>query len=178
MNHTVNASASDEKHHMIETAAYYRAEKRGFSSGDPMADWIEAEREINASLQRHDDPATAEHETAAYRRLRAEFKKIMAGTQERISADSVKKAFDRAGRELKQLGEFFPDTVDRAGRRLRQEVAAAVEKTGYRWDSLADKSHEIFDDWKDRGDQFVRQASTALNDRVKRFRRKEERDKK
>ena len=178
MNHTVKASASDEKHHMIETAAYYRAEKRGFSSGDPVADWIEAEREINTSLQHHDDPVSAEHETAAYRRSRDEFKRIMAGTQERISPNTIKKAFDRAGRELKQLGEFFPDTVDRTGRRLRQEVAAAVEKTGSRWDFLADKSHEIFDDWKDRGDQFVRKASTALNTWVRRFREKEEQDKK
>ena len=35
---------------MIEEAAYYRAEKRGFSGGDPVADWLAAEAEIDALL--------------------------------------------------------------------------------------------------------------------------------
>jgi len=36
---------------MIQLAAYLRAEKRGFQGGDPMHDWIEAEREIDATLK-------------------------------------------------------------------------------------------------------------------------------
>jgi hypothetical protein len=35
---------------MIEEAAYYRAEKRGFGNGDPVADWLAAEAEIDALL--------------------------------------------------------------------------------------------------------------------------------
>jgi hypothetical protein len=35
---------------MIEEAAYYIAERRGFEPGDPAADWAAAEAEIDAQL--------------------------------------------------------------------------------------------------------------------------------
>ncbi len=34
-----------DRQQMIATAAYYRAEKRGFDNGDEMQDWLEAEAE-------------------------------------------------------------------------------------------------------------------------------------
>jgi hypothetical protein len=40
----------EEQHEMIAQAAYYRAEKRGFGDGDPLADWLEAETEIDKQL--------------------------------------------------------------------------------------------------------------------------------
>lgn len=46
-----------EKHQeMIAIAAYYRAEHRGFSQGDPVADWLEAEAEIERLLQAESGP--------------------------------------------------------------------------------------------------------------------------
>ena len=33
----------DQRRQMIAEAAYFRAERRGFSGGDPATDWIEAE---------------------------------------------------------------------------------------------------------------------------------------
>lgn len=33
----------------VATAAYYRAEKRGFSPGGELDDWLEAEREISSA---------------------------------------------------------------------------------------------------------------------------------
>jgi hypothetical protein len=51
MNNINPSSISEQRHRMIETAAYYRAEKRGFSGGDAIKDWIEAEREIDVSFQ-------------------------------------------------------------------------------------------------------------------------------
>jgi hypothetical protein len=35
---------------MIATAAYYRAERRGFTDGGEMEDWLEAEEKIIADL--------------------------------------------------------------------------------------------------------------------------------
>ncbi len=35
---------------MIAEAAYFKAEKRGFSGGDPVADWLAAESEVDALL--------------------------------------------------------------------------------------------------------------------------------
>lgn len=37
---------------MIEESAYFRAERRGFVGGDPVADWLASEREINDLLAR------------------------------------------------------------------------------------------------------------------------------
>lgn len=36
----------EERSQMIATAAYFRAEARGFDGGDPVADWLAAEAEI------------------------------------------------------------------------------------------------------------------------------------
>jgi len=41
----------DERHQMIAVAAYYRAEQRGFTHGDPVQDWLEAETEVAMRLQ-------------------------------------------------------------------------------------------------------------------------------
>jgi hypothetical protein len=172
MNNDSKASAPEEKHRMIEKAAYYRAEKRGFFDSDPVEDWLEAEREIDDSFQHPDDARASDQERAAYKRMRAEFKKILASAQDKINADTIKQAFDRTSRELKELGEFFPETVDRAGKRLKHDVAAAVEKMGPRWDAFSERSHGLFEIWKDKGGQFVNQACTALNAWVSRYRDK------
>jgi hypothetical protein len=39
----------DERHERIAKAAYLRAAARGFADGDPMRDWLEAERELGES---------------------------------------------------------------------------------------------------------------------------------
>lgn len=38
------------RHAMIAEAAYFRAERRGFSEGGALNDWLEAEREITRIL--------------------------------------------------------------------------------------------------------------------------------
>jgi hypothetical protein len=42
----------EERHAMIEMAAYLRAEKRGFVEGDPAEDWTAAEAEVDSRLTR------------------------------------------------------------------------------------------------------------------------------
>ena len=54
-NHIASSSFSivdpDLRQQMIATAAYYRAERRGFDGGDPSIDWCEAEMEVDQILQ-------------------------------------------------------------------------------------------------------------------------------
>ena len=76
MNNISKISASEEKNHMIETAAYFRAQKRGFSNGDPVKDWLEAEREIDALFQQPDDARFSMLERAACQRMRAAVEKM------------------------------------------------------------------------------------------------------
>lgn len=41
---------------MIAEAAYYRAGRRGFDGGDPVADWLDAEAETEALLRSSGEP--------------------------------------------------------------------------------------------------------------------------
>ena len=41
----------EEREHMISEAAYYLAERRGFSPGNEMEDWLQAETEIDSLIQ-------------------------------------------------------------------------------------------------------------------------------
>jgi hypothetical protein len=45
------AVSPEHRYHMIATAAYYLAERRGFAGGYEMQDWITAEAEIDAQLK-------------------------------------------------------------------------------------------------------------------------------
>jgi len=41
-----------ERHEQVAVAAYFHAEHRGFNGGDPVADWLAAEAEIDAALNK------------------------------------------------------------------------------------------------------------------------------
>jgi hypothetical protein len=41
-----------QRYRLIEEAAYFRAERRGFAAGHELDDWLEAEREILAADSR------------------------------------------------------------------------------------------------------------------------------
>lgn len=166
------APTSDQKHRMIAEAAYFRAEKRGFAGGDPVDDWFTAEVEIEESLKAFRRAEPQNQELAAYERMRQEMKKRLANIHDTVNADIIKQAFDRAGREIRELGEFLPETVDKASKMLKGEIATTVERLGPRWESFSGKSAEIFEVWKDRGVGFLNQASGALNDWVRRYRKK------
>ena len=63
MSHTKHAAKASQKqaaidsnaarhHDQIADAAYYHAEHRGFKGGDPVADWLAAEAEIDAAFKK------------------------------------------------------------------------------------------------------------------------------
>ncbi|MBI4404328.1 MAG: DUF2934 domain-containing protein [Deltaproteobacteria bacterium] len=43
---------ADERRQMVEQAAYFLAEKRGFEAGHELEDWLSAERQIESRLGR------------------------------------------------------------------------------------------------------------------------------
>jgi chromosome partitioning protein len=50
------AVTSARRQAMIARVAYEHAEHRGFAGGNPMQDWLDAEREVDALLAREDNP--------------------------------------------------------------------------------------------------------------------------
>jgi hypothetical protein len=55
-----NKVSDEQRRQMIAEAAYFRAERRGFGV-DPVADWIEAEIEIDARVREIEDAHLIEH---------------------------------------------------------------------------------------------------------------------
>ncbi len=47
---TTPSVSPDQRHAMIAETAYLRAAARGFSGGDPVADWLASERDVDALL--------------------------------------------------------------------------------------------------------------------------------
>jgi len=45
----------DIRRALIAETAYLRAERRGFQGGDPVADWLESEKEVDLLLSRRAD---------------------------------------------------------------------------------------------------------------------------
>ena len=44
------SSDAEQRHHRISEAAYYRAQRRGFTPGAEEEDWFEAEKEIDGGM--------------------------------------------------------------------------------------------------------------------------------
>jgi hypothetical protein len=42
--------SEDQRHEMIAKCAYFIARSRGFQGGDPLADWLQAEAEVDEHL--------------------------------------------------------------------------------------------------------------------------------
>jgi hypothetical protein len=43
-------TSADERWRMIAQAAYFLANERGFDGGDPLSDWLAAEKRVDAML--------------------------------------------------------------------------------------------------------------------------------
>lgn len=46
------AAEHQQRQNQVAVAAYFHAERRGFSGGDALADWLAAESEIDAGLNK------------------------------------------------------------------------------------------------------------------------------
>jgi Protein of unknown function (DUF2934) len=51
----------ERRRQMVAEHAYHRAAERGFANGDPLKDWLEAEREVQAELEESNRGDTAAH---------------------------------------------------------------------------------------------------------------------
>ena len=47
--------SAEQRNAMIAESAYLRAESRGFQGGDPVQDWLDGEKEVDALLSRAAD---------------------------------------------------------------------------------------------------------------------------
>lgn len=151
----------EERRRMIAEAAYFRALRRGFNGGDPVTDWIAAEREINAALP---SAQQQKEEAIVYEKLRTAVKHLLAETHGIVSAEAIRHAFDKATEEIKRTGAHTAETVGKVAASLRKDIASTATRLGPKWENLSKKSGDLFDVWHDRGSLFLAQASAAVGD--------------
>jgi len=158
---TEPAVSSADRDHMIAEAAYFRALSRGFHGGDPVEDWLAAEREINHLLPR---PAQQRRELAAYQALRKEIADRLGEIRENLSAEMVRDTLQRARERLKNAGEHAADTVDKVGASIEKDLINVAQRMGSKWGALSEKTADVFSVWRDRSNIFLGSAARAVSD--------------
>lgn len=155
------STSSEARRRMIAEAAYYRALSRGFKGGNPLDDWLAAEREIN---QRLPNARQQKEEAVVYERLREAVGKFLADAHDTVNGDTVRQAFDKATDEIKKTGTHTAETVTKIAAALRKDMAAAAAKMGPKWEAFSEKSADLFSVWRDRGNVFLGQAADAVGE--------------
>jgi hypothetical protein len=131
---------SSQRQQMIAEAAYFKAERRGFDSGDTVRDWCEAEAEIDARLLQLEDGQLVERIEEALesagRRLAAVRRKVARLSREARSEwerdldklvalrDTLKPKLA----EFKEQGERAGRIVREQAENLRDEIAETVQR--------------------------------------------------
>jgi hypothetical protein len=151
--------SEQERKRLIAEDAYFRSLNRGFKGGDPLADWLAAEREINRLLP---SPKQQKEEHAAYNKLNAAIRARLAAVRENVNADTMHDVLDKARASLREAGEHTAETIDKVAATIEKDIAAAVQRMGPAWESLSAKTAGLFEVWRDRGTAFLGQASAAL----------------
>lgn len=161
---TSTTATERERRVRIAELAYQRAAARGFQGGDPVNDWLEAEREINRLMPK---PQQQKDDLAAYDKLRQLIRERLADAREGMSAATLHDALDRARAKLRDAGEHTVDTVERVAATAEKEMADTVRRMGPTWHSMTEKTGDVFVVWRDRGATFLGHAAGAAADWLK-----------
>lgn len=141
---TAQRVTEHQRRQMIADAAYFRAERRGFDGGDPMADWLEAETEVDAGLREIGGKSLLEELDArlavANGRLRAFEKKLSgttAGAREEWTQDIEKLAklcdkFKKRLDEIRDQGEHAGEKAKAQADKIWHEISDIIERMSSR----------------------------------------------
>ena len=151
----------DDRQQMIAEAAYLRAAQRGFQGGDPLADWLAAEADIERALPR---PHQQKEEIALYERLRSEVQDRLGEIRAGVNAESVRDAVERAVARIREAGGHTGDRLNRVAESLRKDITSAAERMGPQWESFSERSADVFAVWRDRGSSFLSRAAEAVGE--------------
>jgi len=162
---------NEEKNSMIAEAAYFRSRNRDYP-GDPLADWLGAESEVEDALAAYCRSENQEQEFSAYQRIRTEVRRILEKAEETVNADTVRQALEKVTGQLRQVGEFIPENIDKASKTVKHEITGAIEKLGYNWDNFRIKQSELLASWKDKSTHTLNQTTKSFQDWLSRWRNK------
>jgi len=130
-------TSSGQRRQMIAEAAYFLAEKRGFDSGDPVGDWIEAETEVDARLRRIE----AEHLVARLEEAVATASKKLAALKKKVSSMTAD-ARTEWNEDVEKLAKLR-DTLQRKLPELREQGEQAGQKALQQAEKLWEEMMQI-----------------------------------
>jgi uncharacterized protein involved in exopolysaccharide biosynthesis len=129
---------------MIAEAAYFRAERNGFTDGDPLRDWCEAEVEVDERLRQLEDEHLVgrleEGLVAASKKL-ATMKKKMTGLTADVRTEwqqdaerlaTLRKQLESKLEELRERGEHAGLQLRQQADKVRVEIAELVQRVSAR----------------------------------------------
>jgi chromosome segregation ATPase len=133
--------SAEQRLQMIAEAAYFRAEARGFHGGDPVADWIDAEAEVDAQIRHTESEQLLERLEACIATATKRFntlKKKVSGA----AADARAEWRD----DVEKLGKLRDSLRDKV-----QELRADGERAGQKarrqaervWDEISDVMQRV-----------------------------------
>lgn len=125
----------EERRRLIAEAAWNRAVARGFTNGDPVTDWLAAEREIEARLNGRDESWLARLE-GRLAMVRDEFKSLKkkAGPRAKAAREEWKKNVDKLEEVLDKLEDRIESLGER-GEKATRKARAQAEKL---WTEIAE----------------------------------------
>ena len=146
---------------MIAEAAYFMAARRGLTGGDPVADWVAAEREISrvmptAKLQKE--------ELAAYEKLRSELTELFSGMRGTVSPENIRHAFDTALEKIRTAGIYAAETISKVADTTKKDMANLAAEMGPGWEKYSEKTAGIFGVWRERGGAYIAAAAKAVGE--------------
>lgn len=150
---TGTAAITDEhRHQMIATAAYYRAERRGFLDGDSVADWLEAEAQIDRMLEQSlisTTPAQGAAKRTFTEGLALELRRFDAKVEE--LADRTRRAKRTVRVKYEKQIEALAEKRAAADRQLRD----LGDRSGPAWDDLKGDAENLWQDLRQTIEQMA-----------------------
>jgi hypothetical protein len=116
-----------------------------------------------AEERKPDDSNTQQkEELRVYERLREETRKLLAQVHDRVNADTIREAVDKASARLKEAGGYTAEMSGKAVAALKKDMASTAERLGPKWEAFSEKSADLFGVWRDRGSVFLGEAAASV----------------
>lgn len=155
----------EKRRRKIAAAAYLRAEQRCFMGGDPVADWLAAEAEIDQQLaaQRREK----EGELAAFEKMYNEVRRSLEDMRKNVSSDAIKDAIEKASAALWQAGEYTGETISKATEAVKKDLASTAAQLAPKWETFSGEAAGLFEAWRGRSTAFLGRAAQGTGDWLK-----------
>jgi len=112
------------------------------------------------------DKRIVEEELSAYEKLRHRVSKSFGELNEKINAESIGKAVEKAKADLKEAGEHSKDVISRTGEALKKDIASSISQIKPKVTENLEETREDFNKMHKKGGALWREISSEA-ERIK-----------